>query len=342
MSTASGTTRRTPARRTEVLRLPRTTGAMSGFLILLLGVWGGLIPFVGPYFHYAFGGYQHWHWTSQRLWLNVVPGAVAVIGGLMLMRAHTRVGGLTAGWVALAAGVWFAVGPSVSILWHHNIYAIGAPMGGHTRQMLEWIGYFYGLGALIIGLAAFAMGRFVSRPRVVAEVADAAVAGAGAGSAVAEAPVAEHAAVADREPVAYREPVADRAAVAGEPVAEDRAPVADEPVARDRAPVADEPVADEPVARDRALVADEPVAEDRAPMADDRAPLAEDRAPLAGERAPVADEPATVADRAPVADEPVAGSDTAPAGTAYPSQTQTGMTGRRRSGGLLGRFRRQP
>ena len=58
MSTVSGTTRTAPARRTEVLRLPRTTGAMSGLLILLLGVWGGLIPFIGPYFHYAFGGYQ--------------------------------------------------------------------------------------------------------------------------------------------------------------------------------------------------------------------------------------------------------------------------------------------
>ncbi|MFZ0381587.1 MAG: hypothetical protein WAL38_27425 [Solirubrobacteraceae bacterium] len=262
MSTVSGTTHEAPVRRTEALRLPRTTGALSGLLVLLLGVWGGLIPFIGPYFHYAFGGYQHWHWTSQRLWLNVVPGAVAVIGGLMLMRARTRVGGLTAGWVAVAAGAWFAIGPTVSILWHHTIYAIGAPMGGHTRQMLEWVGYFYGLGALIIGLAAFAMGRFFSRPRLVAEAA-----------AVAEAPIAEGA-------------VANRAAVA------------------DRAPVAEEPTA---------------VAEDEAP---------------------VADEPATAADTAPVADEPAAVPETAPAGTAYPGDPA--VVSRRRSGGLVGRFRRQP
>ncbi len=57
---------------------------------------------------------------------------------------------------------------------------------------------------------------------------------------------------------------------------------------------------------------------------------------MAEERAPVADEPASTADRAPVADEPPAASDTAPAGTVYPQQT------RRRSGGLVGRFRRQP
>jgi hypothetical protein len=254
MSTA--TTDRAPARRTEVLRLPRTTGALSGLLILLLGVWGGLIPFVGPYFHYAFGGYQHWHFTNQRLWLEIVPGAVAVVGGLMLMRASTRVGGLTAGWVAVAAGAWFAIGPSVSILWHHTIYAIGAPMGGDTRQMLEWVGYFYGLGALIIGLAAFAMGRYFSRPRIVTEAA-----------ALAEAPVAERDAVAEgRAPVAEG-PVAGRTAVA------DRAPVAEEraPIAEERAPVVDRtPVADEPATvADRGAVADEPATvADRAPVAD--------------------------------------------------------------------------
>src|ERR1700753_270847 len=138
-TTAPGTTRTAPTRDTRAMRLPRTTGAFSGFLIVLLGVWGALIPFVGPYFHYAFGGYHTWHYTAQRLWLEIVPGAVAVVGGLMLIRATSRVGGLTAGWVAVAAGAWFAVGPAVSILWHHSIYAIGTPMGGHTRQTLEWI-----------------------------------------------------------------------------------------------------------------------------------------------------------------------------------------------------------
>jgi hypothetical protein len=268
MSTATGTTRRAPARRAEVLRLPRTTGALSGFLIVLAGIWGGLIPFVGPYFHYAFGGYQSWHFTDQRLWLNIVPGAVAVIGGLMLMRGASRVGGLTAGWVALAAGAWFAIGPAVSILWHHSIYAIGTPAGGNTRQMLEWIGYFYGLGVVIVGLAAFAMGRYFSRPRV----------------AVEAAALAEDAVVADR---AHRTAVANEAPVAERtraPVAADgtRAPVAAEGT---RAPVAAEET--------RAPVAAE---ETRAPVAAD-----ETRAPMAAEetRAPLADRPAADAGAVP-------------------------------------------
>jgi len=186
MATATGTTRTAPVKRTEALRLPRTTGAVSGMLIVVLGVWGGLIPFIGPYFHYAFGGFQSWHFTSQRLWLDILPGAVAVIGGLMLMSASTRSGGLVASAVALAAGAWFAIGPAVSLLWHHTPYAIGAPMGGYTRQMLEWVGFFAGLGVVIVGLAAFAMGRYFSRPRVAGEM-----------GAVADRPV-EDSTLADR------------------------------------------------------------------------------------------------------------------------------------------------
>ena len=36
------------------LQIPRSRGAASGFLLLLLGVWGALIPFIGPYFNFAY------------------------------------------------------------------------------------------------------------------------------------------------------------------------------------------------------------------------------------------------------------------------------------------------
>jgi len=42
---------------------------------------------------------------------------------------------------------------------------------GPTRQALELIGYFYGQGALIVALGAFAVGRFSARPGVAAEEA---------------------------------------------------------------------------------------------------------------------------------------------------------------------------
>jgi hypothetical protein len=37
-----------------MLRVPRSRGALSGALLVLLGLWGGLIAFVGPYFHFAY------------------------------------------------------------------------------------------------------------------------------------------------------------------------------------------------------------------------------------------------------------------------------------------------
>src|SRR6185503_18662309 len=75
--------------RTRTARIPRTRGAVSGALLILLGAWGGLAPFIGPYFDYSFGSDQTWHWTNARGWLEVLPGAVVVVGGwLVLISKH--------------------------------------------------------------------------------------------------------------------------------------------------------------------------------------------------------------------------------------------------------------
>jgi hypothetical protein len=38
--------------------------------LILLGAWGGLLPFVGPYFGYACTPATAWHFTLARLWLR--------------------------------------------------------------------------------------------------------------------------------------------------------------------------------------------------------------------------------------------------------------------------------
>jgi hypothetical protein len=129
-------------------------------MVALLGLWGALIPFVGPYFDYAFGVNTTWHYTSERLWLCILPGAVAVVGGALLV-ARSRLGGV----LAMVAGIWFVVGPTLSLIWNHHTNPIGAPLFDSTRQALELLGYFYGVGALILVLAAFATGRLaLTRP----------------------------------------------------------------------------------------------------------------------------------------------------------------------------------
>jgi hypothetical protein len=326
MTTVTGTT---PARHIETRRLPRSTGALSGLLVIVLGIWGGLIPFIGPYFHYAFGSYKAWHYTTERLWLCIVPGAVAVIGGLMLLRSSHRSSGVLGGWLGIAAGAWFAIGPSISLLWHSAGNPIGAPMGGHTRQAIEWLGYFSGLGVLIAALSAFAMGRYFSRPRV-----------------VEEAVVAADEAVAD-ERMAAHEPIADRGApvaatAAGEPVAAHEA----EPVAaREGEPLADrETMRDEPLAardEDPATRVNEPVAPANEPVAPPNEPVASSNEPVAPANEPAsrADEPAAASANEPAAPagEPGAAGETAATG---PGTTTTPATAtyRRRPG--LSRFRR--
>jgi hypothetical protein len=144
-------------------------------VIVVLGIWGGLIPFIGPYFNYSFGPNTAWHYTVHRLWLDILPGAAVVLGGLMIINARSRIGGTFGAWLALAGGAWFAVGPPVSRLWDSAATAtspIGAPYGAVNRHILELVGYYYGLGVLIVAFAAFSLGRFVSAPEMVPEEAE--------------------------------------------------------------------------------------------------------------------------------------------------------------------------
>src|SRR2546421_317801 len=72
---------------TAMMRVPRTRGAGSGLLLILLGAWGALIPFVGPYFHFAYTPDTAWTWTWGRFFLEVVPGVAAVLGAVAFGRA---------------------------------------------------------------------------------------------------------------------------------------------------------------------------------------------------------------------------------------------------------------
>ena len=137
---------------------PRSRGALTGFGLVLLGAWGALIPFVGPYFDYAYTPDRTWTWTAARFWLEVLPGGVAFFAGLLLLLTAHRVVAYLAAWAAIAAGAWYVVGPLLAPIWRANY--LGTPVGDRTTVAVENIGMFYGLGAAIILLAAMAAGRF--------------------------------------------------------------------------------------------------------------------------------------------------------------------------------------
>jgi hypothetical protein len=152
----------------SVARIPRSRGGVSGALLILLGAWGGLVPFVGPYFHYAYTPDTAWAYTSGRLWLSIVPGAAALIGGLLVVLASHRAVGLIGALLGALGGAWFIVGTGVTGLIETN-GSIGpghpladsvGPFSSATRQFLESLGFFTGTGVLIVFLAALALGRF--------------------------------------------------------------------------------------------------------------------------------------------------------------------------------------
>src|SRR6202046_218733 len=144
---------------TGTLRVRRSRGALSGVLLVLLGLWGAMIPFIGPYFHYAYTPDKAWDYTSGRLWLEVLPGAAVLLGGIFVLASRHRLVGVLATWLAAAGGAWVTVRGPGATPWR-SLPSAGTAVGGPARMVLEQIGFFTGLGVVIAFLAGLAMGRF--------------------------------------------------------------------------------------------------------------------------------------------------------------------------------------
>lgn len=157
-STATQTYRPTFSDRMHVRR---SRGVVSGVLLILLGVWGGIIPFIGPLFNYAFTPDSAWRYTSGRLYLEILPAAAAVLGGLILLASANRAVTSLGAWLAVVAGAWFVVGPVFSVLWSGGTPAAGLPVAtsGSLHAVVEQIGYFSGLGVVVVFFGALALGR---------------------------------------------------------------------------------------------------------------------------------------------------------------------------------------
>ncbi len=138
-------------------------GAFSGFLLILLGLWGALIPLVGPYFHFAYTPEVAWTYNTARLWLEILPGAAVFVGGFLLMIAKGRHVALFGALLAAAAGAWFTLGPVLSPLWNNHVPMGGSPAGSTVyMRIMEELGFFYALGVVVVFVAAAALGRISS------------------------------------------------------------------------------------------------------------------------------------------------------------------------------------
>jgi hypothetical protein len=142
--------------------MPRSRGAVSGFLLILLGLWGALIPFLGPYVNFAYEPNTPWLWTAARGWLEVLPGAVTVLGGSLMLMSANRATALFGSWLAIVGGAWFVVGRAFAV--PLGLGDLGAPVRtSQTGLMALELMFFTGLGSLIIALGAVALGRLSVR-----------------------------------------------------------------------------------------------------------------------------------------------------------------------------------
>ncbi len=149
-----------------ILRIRRSHGILGGLLIALLGIWGALIPFIGPYFHYAYTPDTAWTYTTGRLWLEILPGVAALLGGFLLVVSRGRHVALFGAFLGIVSGAWFALGNVVAPLWTTAAPA-GVPASATTlTRVAEQIGFFAGLGVVMVLVAAAVAGRLTAVPGV--------------------------------------------------------------------------------------------------------------------------------------------------------------------------------
>lgn len=147
-------------------RIPRRRGAVCGLLLILLGLWGGLAPFVGPYFHFGYTPDKVWTYNQGRLYYSIIPAAAILLGGLLVVLTRNRGVGLTGGLLAVLGGGWLAIGKSFTAIVLKKSIAGGNPIlsAGQTQTSVhayvEMVALFLGLGLLAILIGALAMGRF--------------------------------------------------------------------------------------------------------------------------------------------------------------------------------------
>jgi hypothetical protein len=148
--------------RPRALYMPRTRGAVTGLLLILLGAWGALVPFFGPNIDWAYLADPAWTWTTAKGWLEVLPGAAAAVGGLLVLFSGNRANAVFGGWLAVFAGAWLVVGRAFASTL--GIGDIGQPVASTDlkRALLE-VTYFTGLGALIVFLGGAAVARLAVR-----------------------------------------------------------------------------------------------------------------------------------------------------------------------------------
>src|SRR5215472_12081350 len=150
---------------TSAVPMSRSRGSLSGFALVLLGAWGGLAPFFGPYFHLGFQPDKTWHYDTGRLYLVGLPGVVTVLSGFVGLTTKSRWLAGFSGFLAALAGLWFVLGRATMLFIGNSatvsyVRSVASPISTTSRGIiLTDLLLFTGLGVLIVFFGALASGR---------------------------------------------------------------------------------------------------------------------------------------------------------------------------------------
>jgi hypothetical protein len=147
-------------------------------MIALVGVWSGIVPYVGGLFGFGLGDAPAWHWTVQRALLDLVPGGAALLAALLLLgmlpalaMGTGRLVAVLALVLVMLAGSWLVLGPSAYLAIAPGS-GVPAPHGSPGWVFIQLVGYHYGPGLVLVAFGAGALGLLprggITRRRVVA------------------------------------------------------------------------------------------------------------------------------------------------------------------------------
>lgn len=144
-------------------RVARSRGALSGILLIVLGAWAALVPFIGPYFSFGIepNSGDAFHWTTSRLVFELLPGAVTALAGIVLLVSASRAATLLFAWLAAISGAWLVVGFTLNaVLNIGDDPVLALPSDASTGKTVAVILlYFLGTGVVIAIVAGTALGR---------------------------------------------------------------------------------------------------------------------------------------------------------------------------------------
>jgi hypothetical protein len=159
---------RTPAYRDRV-GVGSVKLAVIGLVAILASAWGGIVPYVGPVFGFSADGSASWHWNVAHGVLALIPGALGVFLGFIVMEeargaavGRRRMTLSMAGTLLVLCGAWFAIGPFAWPVLSSVVSYFGA--GSHLRALAYIVGYGVGPGLVLVGCGAFVVG-WAARPQ---------------------------------------------------------------------------------------------------------------------------------------------------------------------------------